>query len=159
LSIPKALKMSKTSNLCLSSFTLAKILFNTLWSVKIEFVSNVGLHYTTDVSGFLLCMCLALVFFWWHGHLGRVFTGWKPVPRQETAHSIVWLNTYPAFAGMTSHIFKLDAILVCRYHVFRPHGQVVFSCFSNVGMSSKLLGLVGEVKDKRLILANFNAIE
>jgi len=18
---------------------------------------------------------------WWHGHLGRVFTGWKPVPR------------------------------------------------------------------------------
>jgi len=29
--------------------------------------------------------------------------------------------------------------LVCRYHVFRPHGQVVFSCCSNVGMSSKLL--------------------
>ena len=24
------------------------------WSVKIEFVSNVGLDYTTDVSGFLL---------------------------------------------------------------------------------------------------------
>jgi len=40
--------------------------------------------------------------FWWHGHLGRVFTGWKPVPRQETTDSVVWLNTYPAKAGVQS---------------------------------------------------------
>jgi len=40
------------------------------------------------------------LFYWWHGHLGRVFTGWKPVPRKETADSVVWLNTY--CAEMTS---------------------------------------------------------